>query len=246
MNPVHRFLPRKPDAGNVWAVNVWGTSPSWPSCITPWCCSWDWISHINYPPPVPVIVLPHMDSTNVFADVVPPLRPAGGSARRPLSRIATQTGIRPTMDLTESPESELPPRELPQVSPRPPPSYSPPVDSGLRRQSIRRGTHDAPPSALEERVPPRPPSIPTVAMPHPSGPIPPTPDPTGPQRLFPDDGVTGCPPTRPPRHGSSLDYSTGDYPYRFDTMPSPARTPVHPIINLPTYLAVSTRPFGPP
>ena len=175
----------------------------------------------HHPPLVSVTVLPLMDSTNVIADVVPPLRPAGGSARRPLSRIATQPGIRPTMDLTESPESELPPRELPQVSLRPPPSYSPPVNSGLRRQSIRRGTHEAPPSTLEERVPPRPPSIPTAAVPHPSGPIPPTPDPTGPQRLVPDDGVTRCPPTRPPRHGSSRDYSTGDYPYRFDTMPSP-------------------------
>jgi len=169
-------------------------------------------------------MLPRRNSTNVTSGHVSP-RPVSGSVggRRPLSLVTTQQSFRASAALTaetESPESEISPQDFPPVPPpRPaPPSHLSPGISGLRRQSIRRGTQESFRSALEEDGPSRAPSMPMATIPQ--FPEPPPLTPTRVRQLAPGGGVGGFTPVSP-RHGSSRDYSTADYPYRFDSMPSP-------------------------
>ena len=142
-------------------------SPSWPYCITP-CHSQGRTSHI--PLLVPVFMLNRSSSADVTPDHVSRWPTGGG---RPSGLITTQQPLRvstaPTAE-TEPPKSEILPQESPPVPPPLPASSShlPPGNSGLRQQSTPPDTHETVRSALEEHVPPRPPSVPS---PHPdSGP----------------------------------------------------------------------------
>ena len=169
-------------------------------------------------------MLPRRNSANVTPGHIPP-RPTRGSVdgRRPLSLITTQQTFRASMALTaetESPESEISPQDFPPVPPpRPiPSSHAAPSDSELRRQSTRGDTNETFRSALEEHDPSRPPRIPIPTISEFSE-LPPT-TPTRLRQLASGGGVGGFTPVSP-RRGSSRDYSTVDYTYRFDTMPSP-------------------------
>ena len=115
---------------------------------------------------------------------------------------------------------EISPHDFPPVPPPRPTqsSQSPPSNTGLRRQSTRRSTNETFRSALEEHDPPRPFSMPMPTIQRPSELPPPTP--TRLRQFGPGGGVGGFTPVSP-RRGSSRDYSTADYTYRFDTMPSP-------------------------
>ena len=176
----------------------------------------------------PPLVLVEMSSRRNSANIAPgrtPPRSAGSfiAGTRPLSLVATHQVFRAStawMPETEPPESEIPPQELPPVPPpRPvPSSHLPPCNSELRRQSTRRGTHEAFRPTLDEHDPPRPPSMPVATTPQLSEPSPSIPTQ---HRLAPGDSIVWFPPVTSPQHGFSLDYSTADYTYRFDTMPSP-------------------------
>ena len=163
------------------------------------------------------------NSTNITPGRTPPRSTSSSIAgTRPLSLVATHQAFRIStarMPETESLESEIPPQELsPVPPPRPvPSSYLPPGNSGLRRQSTRRGTHETFRPTLDEHNPSRPPSMPVATTPQLSEPSPSIPT----HRLAPGDGNVCSAPVTSPQRESSLDYSTADYTYRFDTMPSP-------------------------
>lgn len=168
-------------------------------------------------------MLPRRKSTNVTPGHASP-QSTGGSvcSRRPLSPVTTQQPLRrlttPTVE-TESPVSGPSPQGPPPIPPpRPVPT---PGNSGLRRRSTRRGTHETPRSPFEERVQPRPPGMPMVTIPQISEPPPPAPTQFG--QLAPGDGVGGFTSIPSPHLGPSRDYynhNTADYTYRFDTTPS--------------------------
>ena len=172
----------------------------------------------------PFAMLPRRNSANVTPDHVSPQATSGSvGGRRPLSLITTQQVFRASTALTaetESPESEISPQDFPPVPPPRPTlsSHLPPGNSGLRRQSTRSGPNETFRSAIEEHGPLWPPSMPMPTIPQLSERHPPTP--TRLRQFAPGGGVGGFTPVSP-RRGSSRDYSTADYTYRFDSMPSP-------------------------
>ena len=181
------------------------------------------VAHRMPSPPTHIPMLPRRNSTNPTTDRVSP-RPGSGSTggRRPLSLIATQQVFRASAAFTvetESPISEASPQE--SLPPPRPASFSrlPPANSGLRRQSVRRNSHETFRSALED-VPSGPPSMPTATLPVPQISEPPPPTQAQPQQLTPEGGVGGFASTAPPYRGHSH-HSTANYDYRFHTIPSP-------------------------
>ena len=163
------------------------------------------------PLPDPVPMLPRRNSTNPTTGHVSPRAGSGStSGRRPLSLATTHQVFRVSTAFTvetESPVSEISPRESLPIAPPRPVSLSrlPPGNSGLRRD-----------------VPPQPQSMPAVTPHVPQTSEPPTQ--TRSQQPAPGSGIGGFTSTSPPYHGPNHDcshHSTADYTYRFHALPSP-------------------------
>jgi hypothetical protein len=196
-------------------------------------------------------MLPRRDSTIPNPGPASP-RPLSGSfnGRRQLSLITNQRTFRAATsqtEETESPQSETspqdasitpqmvappmtatpttaPPTTAPPMPPRPPPFPPlPPRNSGFRRQTIRRDTHETYSSAQEFPSQSQSPNI--MAMP--SFPSRSPAHPLSPKHLqlrVSGEGVGGFAVPPSPRHGASRGYSnqyTADYNYKFDTLLSP-------------------------
>lgn len=159
--------------------------------------------------------------------------PTSGSlgGRRPLSLVTNQKVFRATTAQTvetESPQSDTFPQDTPvapPMPPRPPPfPQLPPRNSGLRRQSTRRDTHESFTSALDFPPQSQPPNIMLTPAPLPPRSPAPPPTPVRSRMPFLVQGMDGFAVPPSPRHVSNRGYShqyTADYTYRFDTMPSP-------------------------
>jgi hypothetical protein len=156
---------------------------------------------------IPIVMLPRRSSKDATQDHVSPQSTSDSTrGRQPLSLVTAQRPFRASTTLTietESPVSEKSPQELPPIPPPPPAAlpHLPPGNGGLRRQSIRRTTHDTFRSATVEHDPPQP----------------------QPRRRASDGGIGGFTSTAPPSRAHSRDcsrYSAADYTYRFDTIPS--------------------------
>ena len=179
------------------------------------------------PLPDPVLMLPRRNSTNPTMGHISPRAGSGSTGgRRPLSLVTTNQVFRVSTAFTvetESPVSKISPRESLPIAPPRPVSLSrlPPGNSGLRWQSIRRGSHETFRSALED-IPPQPQSMPAVTPHAPQTSEPPAQNRS--QQPAPGSGIGGFTSTSPPHRGPSHDrsrHSTADYTYRFHTLPSP-------------------------
>ena len=177
----------------------------------------------------PITMLPRRSSKDTTQDHVSPQSTNDSTrGRRPLSVVTVQRPFRASTTLTietESPVSETSPQELPPIPP-PQPAVRPrllPGIGGLRRQSTRRDTHDTLASAPEEHDPPQPQPLGMPGLPISQIPEYPPPAPTQPRQRAPGGGVGGFTPPASPCRTQSRDcshYSTADYTYRFDTVPS--------------------------